>query len=142
MMHATRANKAPASTATRSKITNQPARLAGIDGRSSDARRRRDLIMTYTDALGGADKVSAATVNDIVRAVDLVIIDEQARAKALRGADVDLGDLTRLEGAADRAVRRLGIKPGANAPKPMTIAEYLAAKQAQKAADASDGDMA
>jgi hypothetical protein len=43
--------------------------LAGVDGRSSDARRRRDLITTYTDALGGADKVSAATVNDIVRAV-------------------------------------------------------------------------
>ncbi len=56
--------------------------------------------MTYTDALGGADKVSAATVNDIVRAVDLVIIAEQARAKALRGdKGVDLGDLTRLEGA-------------------------------------------
>lgn len=107
----------------RSKITNQPARLAGIDGRSSDARRRRDLILTYTDALGGADKVSAATVNDIVRAVDLVIIAEQARAKALRGADVDLGDLTRLEGAADRAVRRLAIKPGA-APA-MTLAEHL-----------------
>jgi hypothetical protein len=140
-MHATRTNKAPALAATRSKVTNQPARLAGVDGRSSDARRRRDLIMTYTDALGGADKVSAAAMNDIVRAVDLVIIAEQARAKALRGADVDLGDLTRLEGAADRAVRRLGIKPGANAPKPMSIMEYAAQKAAQKAS-ALDGDAA
>jgi hypothetical protein len=107
--------------------------LAGVDGRSSDARRRRDLITTYTDALGGADKVSAAMVNDVVRAVDLVIIAEQARAKALRGAD--LGDLTRLEGAADRAVRRLGIKPGANAPKPMSILEYAAKKASEKAAN-------
>jgi hypothetical protein len=36
MMQATRTNKAPASATTRSKITNQPARLAGIDVRSSD----------------------------------------------------------------------------------------------------------
>jgi hypothetical protein len=126
MMHATRTNKAPASATTRSKINNQPARLAGIDGRSSDARRRRDLIMTYADALGGADKVSAATVNDIVRAVDLVIIAEQARAKALRGdKGVDLGDLTRLEGAADRAVRRLGIKQDAGASRVVPMRERL-----------------
>src|ERR1700738_3934363 len=46
---------------------------------------------------------------------------------------VDLGDLTRLEGAADRAVRRLGIKPGSNAPKPMSILEYAAKKAAEQA---------
>jgi hypothetical protein len=122
----------------RSKATNQPTRLAGVDGRSSHGRRRRDLILTYTDALGGADKVSVATMNDIVRAVDLVVIAERARADALRGKDVDLGDLTRLEGAADRAVRRLGIKPGSNAPKPMSILEYAA----EKAASAPEGDAA
>jgi hypothetical protein len=71
----------------RSKATNQPTRLAGVDGRSSHSRRRRDLILTYTDALGGVDKVSAATMNDIVRAVDLVVIAERARADALRGKD-------------------------------------------------------
>jgi hypothetical protein len=41
--------------------------------------------------------------------------------------------LTRLEGAADRAVRRLGIKPGSNAPKPMSILEYAAKKAAEQA---------
>jgi hypothetical protein len=76
--------------------------------------------LTYSDALGGPDKVSAATMNDIVRAVDLVVTAERARADALRGKDVDLGDLTRLEGAADRAVRRPGIKPGAATPKPIS----------------------
>jgi hypothetical protein len=119
----------------RSKVTNQPTRLAGIDGRSSHGRRRRDLILTYADALGGADKVSAAAMNDIVRAVDLVVIAERARAAALRGEIVDLGDLTRLEGAADRAVRRLGIKPGGNEPAP-NLAEYLASKYPANAAEA------
>jgi hypothetical protein len=119
----------PASTSSskgRSKITNQPARLAGVDGRSTQQRRRRDLIGTYTAALGGSDQVSAASMNDIVRAVDLVIIAEQARAKALRGdKGVDLGDLTRLEGAADRAVRRLGIKQGAGANRVVPMRERL-----------------
>ena len=79
----------------RSKATNQPTRVAGVDGRSSHGRRRRDLILTHTDALGGANKVSAATMNDNARAVDLVVIAERARADALRGKDIDLGDLTR-----------------------------------------------
>lgn len=81
-------------------------------------------------------------MNDIVRAADLVVIAERARAAALRGDDLDLGALTRLEGAADRAVRRLGIKPGANAPKPISILGYAARKAAEKAASASDGDAA
>ena len=51
-------------------------------------------------------------MNDIIRAADLVVIAERARAAALRGDDLDLGDLTRLEGAADRAVRRRGHQAG------------------------------
>jgi hypothetical protein len=127
---------------TRSRKTNQPHRVAGFDGRTTEGRRRRDLIDGYAAAMGGMGRVSAAQMVDIARAADLVIIAEQARGKALRGAEVDLGDLTRLEGAADRAVRRLGIKPGANAPKPMSLADYLAAKQAEKAASAVDNGAA
>jgi hypothetical protein len=47
-------------------------------------------------------------MTDIVRAADLALIAERARADALRGGSVS--DIVRLEGAADRAVRRLGIK--------------------------------
>jgi hypothetical protein len=75
-------------------------------------------------------------MTDIARAADLILIAERARADALRGNPVDLGDLTRLEGAADRAVRRLGIKPGAAKPAP-SLAEYLA-NRAQAAADAPE----
>jgi len=110
----------------RSRITNQPTKLAGVDNRSSHGRRRRDLIRSYISALGGPDKVSPATMNDITRAADLVAIAEKARADALRGDPVDLSALTRLEGAADRAVRRLAIKP--NTETGPTLAEYLAAK--------------
>ena len=75
--------------------------------RSSAARLDPKL---YVDALGGKDKIEPSVMIDITRAADLVAIAEQRRADALRGVEVDMGDLVRLEGAADRAVRRLGIK--------------------------------
>ena len=123
-------------------MTNRPEVLCGVDNRSTFVRRRRDLIRTYTDALGGAEKVSATVMNDVVRAVDLVLIAEKARSQALCGEKLDLDVLTRLESTADRAVRRLGIKPGSNAPKPMTITQYTAQKVAEKAARVPDGDAA
>jgi len=110
-----------------SRITNRPTKLAGIDNRSTDGRRRRDLIRCYVSALGGPDKISPATMNDVTRAADLVALAEKKRAEGLRGVDIDLSDLIRLEGAADRAVRRLAIKPGQKPAGP-TLQEYLAAR--------------
>ncbi len=64
-------------------------------------------------------------MNDITRAVDLVLIAERTRAEALRGGAIDLSALTRIEGAADRAVRRLGIKAGANGSEAPTLVQIL-----------------
>jgi hypothetical protein len=125
----------------RSRISNQPTKLAGVDNRSTHGRRRRDLIRGYVAAMGGPDKVSPATMNDVTRAADLVALAEKMRGDALRGDAFDLSDLIRLEGAADRAVRRLAIKPGQKPAGP-TLQEYMAAKAAQKAADAADGEAA
>jgi hypothetical protein len=111
-----------------SKITNRPDRLIGLDNRSSHGRRRRDLIRGYVAALGGPDKVSAATMNDIVRAADLQVIAEKKRAEALRGVVIDMGDLIRLEGAADRAFRRLNIKATKPEDPVADLQSYLAAK--------------
>jgi hypothetical protein len=114
-----------------SRVTNQPHKLVGIDNRSTRGRRRRDLIRGYIQALGGPEKVSSAVMLDVTRAVDLVLIAEQRRADALRGVEVDMGDLVRLEGAADRAVRRLGIKPGAQ-PSGPSLADYIAERYGTK----------
>jgi hypothetical protein len=100
----------------KSRITNRPTLLAGVDGRSSQSRRRRDLIRGYVSALGGPDKVSPTAMNDVVRAADLVAIAEKSRADALRGGTVDLSALIRLEGAADRAVRRLSLPQSGKSP--------------------------
>ena len=52
----------------RSRISNGSALLAGVDGRSTWARRLRDLIALHLSDLGGEDAVSEAE-RSIVRRV-------------------------------------------------------------------------
>jgi hypothetical protein len=96
----------------RAAVTNHPMRLRGLDSRSRTGRRRVDLIALYTAALGGRDRITEGQLADIVRAAELVAVAEEARFAALTkgGGAVDLAALVKIEGTADRAVRRLGIK--------------------------------
>jgi hypothetical protein len=96
----------------RAAVTNRPLRRRGLDSRSRTGRRRADLITLYSAALGGQDRITEGQLADIVRAAELVAVAEEARFAALTkgGGAVDLVGLVRIEGAADRAVRRLGIK--------------------------------
>jgi hypothetical protein len=88
-------------------------------------RRRRELIAVFVQALGG--RVSPVQMVEIERAASLLILAADLRTKALRGEDVAIADLSRLEGTADRAIRRLGIKSGAAAAAAVpTLADYLA----------------
>jgi hypothetical protein len=123
----------------RARITNDPRFLRGHSGTSPAGRRRRDLVQSFVDALGGLDNLTPVQLADVRRAAELTALAEETRAKALcegTGA-VDLAALVRLEGAASRAVRALGIKSGPSAPKTPTIEEYTAQKVAQKVARAS-----
>jgi hypothetical protein len=118
-----------------------PCRGGVLDGRLPVAKRRKELINAFTAAVAGLDALTPVQSSAVVRAADLVALAEQQRAKALSGdASVDMEGLIRLEGAADRAVRRLGIKPGANQAKPPSIAEYAARKAAEKAASKPTGE--
>jgi hypothetical protein len=73
---------------------------------------RNDLIDAYLAALGPG--VTAIQRQDAERAADMTALALNMRRRALRGdATVRIDDLTRLEGAADRAVRRLNLpEPG------------------------------
>lgn len=86
--------------------------------------------------------MSPVQLTAIRRAAELTALAEKMRAEAFREVAVDLSSLVRLEGMASRAVKASGIKPGGDAPKPMSILEYAAKKAADKAASASDGDAA
>jgi hypothetical protein len=87
-------------------------------------RQRKDLIDGYVVALGGASRVSPIVMQDITRAVDLCMLAQTARADLLAGKTT-IGEVVLLEGAADRAVRRLNLKPGAVANSIVPLRERL-----------------
>lgn len=111
-----------------------PSRGGAVDGRSVVGRRCRELIATFTRALGGASAIGEGQAVDIRKAAELTALAEQARSRALRrgmGSAAELSAMVRLEGMADRAVRLLGIKPGTAQPKRKTLAEHLANRTAR-----------
>jgi hypothetical protein len=98
--------------------------LESLDGRTVGVRRAHELAAGFEAELGG--NVTASQRAAIERAATLIAVAEDARARRLAGDQaVTLDDVVRVDGAAARAVKALGIKPGA-APKPPTLVEYLA----------------
>jgi hypothetical protein len=114
----------------RSRRTNNV--FADLDLNSSRGRRVADLVRSYLKALG--DPYDAGRQAAVIQAAELQVLAEEARTAALREPETaDLDALVRIQGAADRALRRLGIKPGGH-QKPETLAEYLAKPYAAPAA--------
>jgi hypothetical protein len=89
------------------------------------AARKPQLIDAYVAALGEGVRANPIIMLDIERAADLVLMAAELRV-AVREGRAKVGDLGRLEGHADRAVRRLGLKAPNAAPAGPTLAEYLA----------------
>jgi hypothetical protein len=94
-------------------------------------RRRRELVNSYVQALGG--RVSPVQMVEIERAASLTLLAQNMRAAALRGEAIEISDLTRLEGTLDRAIRRLGIKPGATGAPVMTLHDHAAKRALERA---------
>jgi hypothetical protein len=95
----------------RAHVTNDPGFLPKrTPGPFAQARRRRDLVEAFTAALGGEDALSAVAAMYVRRAAELLTMAEMARAAMLNGQPTDMLALVRLEGAASRAVRMLGVK--------------------------------
>lgn len=84
--------------------------LAALDGRTRAARRARALAAAFRRELGGP--ASVAQTAAIERAAALCALAEDTRTRRLAGdLSVTLEDLVRVDSAADRSVRRLGIRP-------------------------------
>jgi hypothetical protein len=111
----------------RSALTNDPLKLRGIDGRSVDARRYRDVAIALADDLGGQDKLNESSKILVRQAAALTVQVEGLQSKIVSGDDVNLEQLTRLSNVLGRTLQRLGIRKRV-APAP-TIAEYLAARK-------------
>lgn len=120
---------------------SQPAKNGGSRpgaGRPVGSRgRRQKLIDGYIAALGGLDRVSALVMVEIERCVDMTLLAEGMRARALRGEAIEISDLTRLEGTVSRVMRSLNLPPPNAAAPVQTLADYLASKQ-QAAVDEAE----
>ena len=117
----------------RSRVTNGSKMVAGLDGRSAEARRYRDLAMSFADDLGGADKLTEAQRTLIAQAATLQVQSERVQAAVLRGEVIDVEQLTRLANAAMRILSRLGLKRERRDTTP-TLDEYLAANHSEAVA--------
>ena len=85
-----RSNVASRAPTTRSRITNGKQMLAGIDGRSAEARRYRDLAMSFADDLGGAAVLTEAQRALVFQAASLVVQSEALNGAIIRGEEVDV----------------------------------------------------
>ena len=113
-------------------------RIARVDGRSKAAKRVKELAASYIARLGGRN-VDAATLAAIQKAAELAALAEELRGRALRGEAVDLGEMVKVEGVADRAARALGLDRLKRDNDDRSLDEYLDTKyDADPTADVPD----
>jgi hypothetical protein len=98
--------------------------------RQQEIQRRRELVDGWVQKLGGIERVDALQRVEIGRIVDMTLLAQDQRAKALRGEAIDIGDLVRLEGAVSRVIRSLNIPPNAAAPADDAWRKFLASHDA------------
>jgi hypothetical protein len=94
----------------RSRVSNGSKMVAGVDGRSVEARRYRDLTMSLADDLGGAATLTEAQRALVRQAAAMIVQSENLQGEVLRGEVVDSEQLVRLANAATRILTRLGLK--------------------------------
>src|ERR1035437_6070752 len=113
---------------TRSRISNGSHILPGVDGRSTWARRLRDLIALHLSDLGGDDAVSEAERSIIRRVAALTVELERMEAVfAVAGeASPEQIDLyQRTANSLRRLLEAVGLHRRARDVTP-TLSEYLA----------------
>jgi hypothetical protein len=93
----------------RSRISNRPGGLAGVDGRSGPARRFRDLTSGLKRDIGRV--LSAAEESLVDQAAALMLQREAMTAVGACGGSIDLRELVRVSGAVARTLAALGLAP-------------------------------
>src|SRR5271168_2974500 len=94
---------APRPSQTRSRITNGSDMLRGIDGRSAEARRFRDLVEGFKADLG-ISMTGERELALIRQAAALTVQSEAMQSAIVRGDDIDVEQLTRLTNVLTRTL--------------------------------------
>lgn len=110
---------------TSSKVTNgSKLFLPGCDGRSSLARRARDIFDAFCRDLGGYETLSEAQTQLVRRASMISIKCEEMESRGANGEQIDLDVFGKLTDRLGRTLQRLGIK---RVPRDVTpnVADYI-----------------
>jgi len=109
----------------RSRLTNHRDLLPALDGRSSAARRFRDLVGAYIADMGGLDLCSEVKLTILRRLAAVVVRAEMLEAGLMTGEPVSVSELCSLASTAVRLSSRLGLERVPKDAGP-TLTEYLA----------------
>jgi hypothetical protein len=107
----------------RSRVTNDPMRRHR--GKTAEARRVRDIYLSLMSAFG--NPLDARAQMQVAAAAELMFASEQARAKLIDGTG-DVNQVVRLENAAARALRSLGLPDANAAPARVPLRERLSSE--------------
>jgi hypothetical protein len=117
--------KVAAAPRTRSMVTNRSKLISGVDGRSSVARRFRDLIADCVRECGNV-ALSPAELGMVRQAAAIMLRGEQLQAAIVLGQPVLADELIRLSSEARRILSSLRRRHSQKAPT-LSLREHLAA---------------
>src|SRR6476620_5012186 len=114
--------------------------LAAIDGRTSAAKRARQLMETIEADLGGADRLSEGSRQLVQRAAVLGTYIENCEAMWLAGETVELGDYLAAINSQRRVLATIGLERRTRDVSELSLSDYLARTDSEMTQDSSDDD--
>jgi len=124
---------------SRSKVSNGTRLLQNVDGRSSSARRFRDLVRAYEAEVGGVGGKLTEVERGLIRqAAALTFKAESLQSDLVNGNPVDGDQLIRLTGTAKRILSAIGDKASKRKEPAPTLQDHLAKRAAKVAERPSD----
>jgi hypothetical protein len=112
----------------KSAVSNGKDLLKGVDGRSSLARRYRDVMEALIADQGGPAALSEVRRQLIRRFSACAVLAEDLESKFVNGEEISLTDHALLSSTLVRIAQRLGLDQRARAVIP-SLTDYLEAKQ-------------
>lgn len=105
-----RTTKDTSLTKIRSAVTNGRSLLTGIDQRSSQARRYKDVSDAIASDAGGYDALSETMLHLVRSAAGLVILRERLDAMVLNDQRIDVQEYCRISNSLRRMLATIGLK--------------------------------
>jgi hypothetical protein len=137
-MQCVRPNFSASRATTRSRISNRSRMLPGVDGRSSAARRFRDICANYEAEAGG--NVTEVERDLIRQAAGLTLRAEQLQGAIVRGEPISNDELVRISSTAKRLLETIRGKADKRKPAGPSLREYIASKYGSPPAEATEDD--